>query len=72
MEATIIKLFNVELTVDDLVEIYEDNRWMDDINIPKEMQVDLLRHLMCFNHADLSEAYLGHVAKVRLVEPKDD
>ena len=66
-----IKLFNVELTVDDLTEIYEDNEWMDTINIPKEMQGDLLRHLMCFHSVDLTEAYRGHVVKVRLVEPKE-
>ena len=66
-----IKLFDVELTVDDFCEVYDDNSWMDSINIPKEMQSDLLRHLMCFHFVDLSEAYPGHVVKVKLVEPKD-
>lgn len=66
-----IKLFNVELTVDDLTETYENNEWMDDINIPVEMRTDLIRHLMCFHFVDLTEAYRGHVVKVRLVEPKE-
>lgn len=67
-----IKLFDVELIVDGITYNYEDNQWMDDIHIPDEMRVDLIRHLMCFHKADLTEAYQGHTVVVKLVAPKDE
>ena len=67
-----IKMFDVRVIVDDFDEVYEDNSWMDAINIPKEMQGDLLRHLMCFHSVDLSEAYPGHTVMIRLVVPKEE
>lgn len=65
-------MFDVMLTVDGEDFRYPDNQWVDDIHIPDEMRVDLLRHLMCFHFVDLTEAYHNHVVKIRLVEPIED
>ena len=67
-----IKLFDVDLYVDGERFHYEDNEWMDDINIPNDMKTDLLRHLMCFHRVDLTEAYPGHCVVVLLVEPREE
>ena len=67
-----IKLFEIDLYVDGECFHYNDNQWMDDIHIPDEMRVDMIRHLMCFHEADLTEAYHDHVVKVKLVEPIED
>lgn len=67
-----IKLFEVDLYVDGECFHYEDNEWMDDIHIPEEMKVDLIRHLMCFHKVDLTEAYHGHCVVVLLVEPREE
>ena len=66
-----IRLFDVELNIDGEIFHYEDNQWMEDIHIPEEMRTDMLRHLMCFHVADLTEAYHGHTVVVRLVEPRE-
>ena len=66
-----IRLFDVELYVDGEKFEYDDNQWMEDIHIPEQMRTDLLRHLICFHTADLTEAYHGHTVVVRLVEPKE-
>lgn len=67
-----IKMFDVELTVDGKKYHYNDNQWMDDIHIPDEMRVDLLRHLMCFHKVDLTEAYVGHTVVAKLIPPTED